>query len=159
MVDPPLPRRDSRRERGHPDHAPRPDPPLLGRRQSVISRHSLPDSRRLRLRGFNLEVVNSLLCRMPCSIPPPGALSLEGGGTLAKFRNSGLAALVIVSTLAASFPAHADTAGRPDDPVPDEIYYGIQGPAYAEDKGGGGAPMAAPSAAPAGPLGSPLTGV
>jgi hypothetical protein len=96
---------------------------------------------------------------MPCSIPPPEAQFLEGGENLTKFRNARLAALVILSTLTASFPAHADTAGRPDDPAPDEIYYGVSGPEYAEDKGGGAAPQVAPSAPPAGPLGSPLTPV
>lgn len=69
---------------------------------------------------------------------------MEGRGNLSKSRNAGLAALVIVSTLAASFPAHADTLGRPDDPTPDETYYSVQGPEYAEDKGGAG-PASAPA--------------
>ena len=45
--------------------------------------------------------------------------------------------LTVAVLLAGSFPASADTAGRPDDPTPDETYYDIEGPPYDEDKSGG----------------------
>ncbi len=53
---------------------------------------------------------------------------------------------VLSALLLASVSAYADTAGRPDDGTPDEVYENMVGPAYSDKGPGGDAPMAAGSA-------------
>jgi hypothetical protein len=56
---------------------------------------------------------------------------------MGKQRGALFGFLTVAVLLAGSFPAHADTAGRPDDPTADETYHDVQGPSYAEEKSGG----------------------
>lgn len=56
---------------------------------------------------------------------------------MGKYNGGLFGFLTVTVLLAGAFPAQADTAGRPDDPTPDEVYYNVQGPSYGEDKSGG----------------------
>ncbi len=54
-----------------------------------------------------------------------------------------LANAIVATIVFASFPAAADTAGRPDDGTPDEVYEEVVGPDYPEDKDEGTSGMMA----------------